>query len=248
MVTENTLQHIFDFNIINARYFQLHGNSKLVKEIKDENDKIVKIQHSSGNTIKLKEQVKIDGLIYKISKINKIISEESKISSYNCISYELSKTAQFILPLLGLKVNQLFRDDLLCNAYIGYKDEYGKHLYLLYRCNDEEKFNILEENLLELNLDLKTIHINDDFCLFRLNFPLKFINDIKIIMYGKYSKISQEAKFCIIQFYKATKNSPIYQILYKTEERKKIVEEKIGKELPNEAELFSVFDEREIYN
>lgn len=247
MVVECQLETAFKIVDKNPRFVSISANSKLISEV-EKCGKITEIYHSSGVSIKTNQNVIIKDSLYKINKIIKEITEDNK-SQYRLINYELSKTSQFILPLLGLSRKELEVDTILCNAFIGYRNrDYGKYLYLLYRCDDEDLFNKVEDILLDLELKITTEYSDESFCLLRLEFPKRFNVDIQIIIQGKYSKISEKAKFCILEYYKAKKNSSVYQILYKTKDRKYMLEEVIGDILPEDAELFSTFDEREIYN
>lgn len=247
MVTEEQLKNAFTLKIYNPRIVLLQTNSKMVTECKKHN-KITELKHSSGVSLKINDEIVVNDILYKAEKIKKEITEDSKKSHYKIINYELSKTSQFILPLLGLTYKEVMRDTILCNAYIGYKDrDYGYFLYLLYRCDDEDVFNTLEENLLDLDLNMSTEFSDESFCMLKLELPKRFKKDIKILLQGKYSKISKEAKFCITQYYKANSKSLVHQILYRCNQRKKILEETINDILPENAELYSAFDEREIY-
>jgi len=247
MVKEEQLISVFNLDNINSRVVKATVDSRFIKETNSENQ-ITGLLHTSGVSIKLNDELIINEVLYRVNKIKKEITESSTKSSYKLLNFELNKTSQFIVPLLGLTNDDIYRDRILCNAYIGYLDrDYGKYLYLLYRCHDNELFEQVESNLLELDLNIQTEYSDDSFCLLRLNIPKRFYQDVQTILQGKYSKISKEAKFCIVEYYKANKNSLIHQILYKSPDRRRMLEDVVG-ELPEEAELFSAFDNREIFN
>jgi hypothetical protein len=204
---------------------------------------IIELHHSSGFTINISDIIKVNNSDYKIQKIDKKISEDKSSLQFYLRTHKLNKTSQLIVPLLGLTRKQLLYDRLFCNAFIGHveNNDYGDHLYLLYRFEDSPAFQDLEADLLEEKVVVSTINVDDYQIMFKLNLPHRFVEDVKLILEGKYSLISDEAKFCILKFLQGNKDTLIGQILFKSPTRKRMLEESIGTELPNEAELLSAF-------
>lgn len=69
-------------------------------------------------------------------------------------------------------------------------------------------------------------------------------NDVQLFIKGKYSEFSQELKdlLCKKQSIKNIMLSEVYKILYRTDDRRKMIEELVGESLHKEAELCSIVD------
>ena len=100
----------------------------------------------------------------------------------------------------------------------------------------------MEEELLSLDCFVSSSSPDKYHILYKFNYPKHFKEDILKIINGKYSTITNEAKFCILQFVKGDKNTQMGQILYLGPVRRKQLEEEIGEKLPANAELLSIFD------
>ena len=55
-------------------------------------------------------------------------------------------------------------------------------------------------------------------------------------------------KLHVLEFFDLNKHSQVCQILFKTEKRRKLLEEVLGTSLPEDSELYSIIDERETYD
>lgn len=231
----------------NARTIKVFPQNPKVELV--ENQQIKELTYSSEFSIKTNEPIVVDKLPFNIQKIEKLTSGNKKNSGYYLRTHKLNKTSQFIVPLLGLEKDSLLWDSQFCNAFIGhYKEGYGEAIYLLYRFESGEDFNMLDELITSYTYYDKSISPDSYHILFKLEIPSRCKQDIEYILEGKYSFISQEAKLCILNFFKGSKESPMGQILYKGSKRKAMLEEAIGEKLEDDAELLSMFNyDDEVY-
>jgi len=84
-----------------------------------------------------------------------------------------------------------------------------------------------------------------------LEVPPEFERDYDMYLQGKYSKFSDNAKACILIFFKEyfsdymERIHVMRQILYKSRQRRKTLEKVLGVELDDETELDSIYDKGE---
>lgn len=254
MVQHKNLPLFFNIETQHSRFIDIaldkleFNNLTILKKEVNNKQIITEIRHSSGFSLKLTDKLIINNELYEINKIAQVLTEEKNKFIFRLTDSKINKCSQFILPLLGLSRKDIGIDSLLINSFIGYYNKnYGKYIYLLYRIGDSDKFEEIENSLVDLNLDVKTIFSNKYLCLLRLELPQLFSTDIKTLLKGKYSKISDAAKFVILKYYNAKKDSEMYNILNKARARRLKIEENIGSKLNKDAELYSAFDELDIF-
>jgi len=144
----------------------------------------------------------------------------------------------YILPLLGLKKEHLLLSTNFINAYVehfDFKHNLGEYIYLIYRyipIGYYAKFiEIIQKQQGCIN------HIKDsdkrfDCFIFKTND--EFINDVRLLLRGKYSKISDKAKRLILNFHNQNNpETPLAQILYKGNLRRNELEETFGCTMPD---------------
>lgn len=146
-----------------------------------------------------------------------------------------NKSVYFILPMIDINSN--YRH--LINSYLG-DSKYPT-----------DNFNkILVELKYKDNTILNNIHLENNYetedgtYIYVFNIPEKYNEDYQLFLKGKYSLFSEKYKKKILSFVikKPIQTSYVYKILYKTSDLKFELEESIGQELPDDAELCSIAD------
>lgn len=150
-----------------------------------------------------------------------------------------NKSVQFILPLIGRDIYSY----KVLNSYLAYKQDNnevdgldGESIFI--------KIKEFDENLKKLK-GYRDIHkLKDNTYLCKFTIPDRFKSDYLLFIEGKYSEYSEEAKRILcetaMQPYKKIEESVIYKILFKTEDRRKYMEDLVGEKLPRDAELASI--------
>jgi len=146
-----------------------------------------------------------------------------------------NKSLYFIMPMIGISSN--YRN--LINCYLG-DSTYPKYNYS----------KILVELKFKDNNILKNIYLEDSYetkqntCIYVFKVPEEFEKDYYLFLQGKYSQFSDKYKSKILNQVqiKPIQNSYVYKILYKTADLKAELEERIGQELPTDAEICSIAD------
>lgn len=141
----------------------------------------------------------------------------------------------FLLPLFNIR-----NTNVIVNTYLGNsKTAFDNKLYVLTEVRSDE----IENNIYLID-KYKT---ENGMFMYELKIPEHFENDYRHFLNGKYSKFSEKAKDAIItkiarSSAKASKDTIIYSILYKTEKRRKQLEKDLDVKLPADAELASIFN------
>lgn len=204
----------------------------------------------------------IDQVLFKVGKpflfngepfYPKFIQQGKTPNSYHILIDILNHTSLFMLPFLGGSSYNYKLKSLLINSHIEYleDEEDSPHIYLLYRFEESKDYEELEKYLKGHVNYKKEFHPDKYHILYKFSIPEQFIEDYYKIINSKYSQISNGAKVRILQFHG---NNPkdhktaLYGILYKTEARRKGMEEGLNTYIPTTAELFQAFEiEKNIY-
>lgn len=227
-------------NSINTRRVDVSPASAQY-EILDEMGKLVGLDYNGEYLISKGTVLTVGKQKYKVSEIKK--------SSNSATGYELytfrkvSTTGNFLFPLLGEDRNYWRWNIEFTNAFIG--DEYhhdGTEVSLLYRFGGTKNFSDFEAELLSRPDFISSSDPDKYHTIYKFKLNSKYLNDIKLIMSGKYSKISDAAKARILEFHGSDKTKPIGQVLYRCEKRREKIEFDIGDKLPIDAELLDMFD------
>lgn len=228
-------------------HIEVINNRKLVitpknaqYELLDENGRLVGLDYSGEYLVSKGSVLQVGKQKYKISEIKKSTSTQG----YELYTFrKITTTSNFIFPLLG--GNRLnWRWNLeFTNAFIGDESAHdGTEISLLYRFAGTKNFSEFEGGLTAHPTFIDS-HDPDKFhTLYRFKIPDGYVEDVKLIMAGKYSQISNKAKARIIEFHSSSRMKPIGQILYRCEQRKKKIEKDVGGPLPDGAELLDKFN------
>jgi len=144
-----------------------------------------------------------------------------------------NKSLHFILPMLGLMYHNL-RGTIL-NSYIGDRvnrpDLDNYHVFILAR-EEDRRLHHIKEYVEHYKHDLGIMYV------YRI--PEEFEEDYLKFILGKYSEFSAEYKQKIIKLLPAPyQMNTVFKVIMKTEEARKIIEEKVGQSIGDQ-EVFSI--------
>ena len=226
----------------NARYIEI---GPVVNRYLNYNDgEICNIDYPSFK-LELKETLIINNEMFKVQKIKLKKTEHfNKLFLYSSI---LSRSSNFITPLLIKHKNDVSFDKYFMNCYVGNEltGDYGKFIYIHLRYKPVLELENIEKKLIEDENFIESRNTDKQYTLYKFKVPDEFLKDYNLILEGKYSKISNEAKLRILSFHNADKNSKIFQILYRKEELKIFLENEFQEKLPDDAELHGIMNPEE---
>lgn len=233
------------YSIVNALTVRVGGGTKALTahKIKDvihslHGDSDKDICFTLGLTIEVKKQK------YKINLI-----EEKLIGGI--LVYEISiakrtKSFAYLLPMLGPSKN-LFMMDKLVNVFTGTQKN-KDCIALLYRFSGDPLFLKLEQAFKKFSY-FREIEDTDPYhVLFVFNVPDKYRKDYNKFIKGKYSKLLKMYKLHILEFHELDTDSQVCHVLFQSNKRRKILETILAAPLPDNSELLSVIDSKEIYD
>lgn len=174
--------------------------------------------------------------IYNIKKI-----EQISTSSFRIKSSILTKTSNFLLPCLMLDnftKEYFLYDTFFENAYIN-KDNLNQ-LILIYRFSMSPLFLKFEKNVSNHPLFVKKEDKDDYHIYITFNIPEIYKDVTETFLSGKYSKLPEELKKDILKFYRFSNDGNMYQILYKSEKRRKQLELDFGTSFNPSWELYEI--------
>lgn len=160
-------------------------------------------------------------------------------------------TTMFLVPGLGVDVEQVkFRYGFI-NGYIADKDQepYDRAVYLLFKPKDMIEFQLFFERERK-----RTLHLIDDYdyedghTVLVYEFPSQFDKEFKLFLEGKYSKFRNKYKELLPVFESKLDEDGIpfsehtiqFMVVYKSKALRDFIEQKIGHELEDTAELWSI--------
>jgi hypothetical protein len=165
---------------------------------------------------------------------------------------EKTKSFVFLPPMLNIDPI-LLQTHLLLNAYLYDENvEDGKEdglIFLHYEYQDlEGSFGRLENNM-KLVSEFKGIYDPDRYTtMFYFDVPYNRMKEYKLFLQSKYSQVSDEYKQRILKFHNFGTKSEVYGVLYKTKERRKVLEETLDVYISEDAEVASLLNiEKETY-
>jgi len=151
---------------------------------------------------------------------------------------ERNISTRFIIPVLGISRNEIGLEYLF-NAYLYYEsDDSEKYLYLCYRYIDDDNFKELETKLRKNINFVSQLEPNSEKTIFKFKIPDRFIDGVKLLVQGKYSKISEELKRTILRHHNIGRESDIGYILYRNPEAVKVLEKELRIRLDDNIDIF----------
>lgn len=169
-------------------------------------------------------------------------------NSFLIFSSTPTKTFNFLIPTISDNYSKdyFLLDSFLENAYLYNKEP--SEILLTYRYSDNEIYQNFINQVESHPNYLKTIQVNESLEGIVFSIDSKFLNDAKHFVNGKYSKFSNTLKSKIISFYQLPKKGKMYDILMKTEKRRRELEQLLDVQIDKELELFSIPEiEEELY-
>lgn len=213
-----------------TREFVLHTNSNDILLKYDSNYYITTIIIEDMYRIKLGDNVTVGDTIYKVNLIKK------QNNSFTCIQENVTKTAQFIMPVLNNNYEYYDFGESFYNAYLS--EDYHS-LYLVYKFINSEKYLEVEELLREHEYFEEILDPSPELVIIKLSIPKLFWKDVNKIMEGKYSTISTAMKAKICLFHRFGSNSKTYRMLYKEDSFRIEMSKKLQCDIPKEIDLVS---------
>ena len=161
----------------------------------------------------------------------------------------LNKSYTYILPMLSTEIDIVKQN--LKNVFIGdeSKKDYDNHIFLLYKFSGDKKFLEYEDYLKNTHLFIDAYDPDDQHVMFVFDVPAFYQSDYDLYKKGKYSEMNYDYKVIIFAFHDIMDhNHKVAKVLFKHQDLKEELEDRIGAEIPKGSEVSSVPDlNREIY-
>jgi hypothetical protein len=214
-------------------------------KVKEEDGIITSVQPFELPEIALGTRVTVNRQPYRINRIQ--ISGVQPQVSYDLMMAQRTKSTLFLLPMLpGLKRNYM-TERVLINAFLATPDD-TRCIALLYRFQGSKEFNRLETMLKGLPTFVSMHDVTKHTVLYVTSVPEECAEDYDLFVKGAYSKMSENFKQRVLRFHECGPESPMGQILYRSEKRKKTLESNLEVTLHPDAEVLSIPDiEKETY-
>lgn len=171
------------------------------------------------------------------------------------IRYNKSKT--YLLPLLSEVVQfDLTYFSSLENTYVfDDANKYKDCIYLLHKTNfKDENFTQYEHNLLNNDFFVNLVDTSNNSSVYIFNFPKEYIHEYNMFIDGRYSHFGEDAKKLILAFwgelYQNNLNAvnfllKVKQILFKDDKLRRQLEQELGTQIPDDAELTDKIEKEE---
>lgn len=153
-----------------------------------------------------------------------------------------TKATSFILPMLGL-ANEYY-GSCMVNCYIGdvFKPELKDKIFLLFKFSNTRYFANLEAELQNMPEFHSSYSCGNEQEMFVFNVPKMYKKDYQLFKEGQYSKLSDVLKKETLRLNRLGPESNIWGAFTKSDRLRKIQEERIGEQLPKDAEVISLPD------
>ena len=218
------------------------GGTTLIKPHKV-NDEILSLELPDGRFISKGDVLKVKERPYKINIITREVYDLKTIS-YILKTAERNKSSMFVLPMLGGSRHLFMYNSQLLNAFIGFNDHVDC-IVLLYRWSGDPLFAKFENALKQFQSFIISYDPDPYHVIFVFKIPTDHEEDYKKFLIGKYSELSDIFKLKIIDFHNAELDGTLGQILFKSNNRRLELEEKLGCKLPEDSELLSIINEED---
>ena len=224
-------------NPMGPSLIRISGGTDSIKPHYYEDD-IVSLEFLDGSVLSRGEKIVVKRIPYKINIIQKKIRKN--ILFYNLKTAEKTKSSIFITPMLGGEKKLWFYNQLLINTFIGIKGELENKIVLLYKWSGDILFDKFQKAVRKFKSFFEIRNIDESHVLIIFNIPKRQERNFKLFKEGKYSEFNKNYKLKILDYHKMNVDNVIGQILFRTIGRKRILENKIGMSLPDDAELYSI--------
>lgn len=227
------------FNPVAPLYFIISGGTLTITPQYEGEDKIVSLAMPDNTFITVGDTLKIKEDAYKVNIINKVKEGNSVI--YHIKTAERTKASIFVLPMLSGDKNLFLYDSQLINAFINYSTT-EDHIILLYRWSVDPLFTKFDKALQKFPTFIRTFNADPQHVVYIFSIPTHHDLNFKYFKEGKYSKLEDEFKLKILDFHAMSVDSALSKILFKSEDRRKELEEKLNAEIPENSELLSIIN------
>lgn len=201
------------------------------------------------HTILVGSTVTVDKKPYKVNFITRSIVGKRVV--YTLTTAYLTKSSMFIMPMLTGNRRLFLFESLFVNCFTGItiKDvTYENKIVLLYRFSGETLFLKFEQALKQFPGFIDTFDPSPYFVAFVFEVPDKHLDNYIKFINGKYSKLEPQYKEIILGFHNFGPEGELGQIMFKSSKKRERLEESLNVELDEDAELYSIPDENEIFN
>ena len=224
----------------NLRGFSLYTNSNDIILKRNDKYSITAIIIEDSYRIKLGDVIEIDNYKYTVNLIQQINNV------FYCIQESLTKTSQFILPLLG---NTFSYYNFNKNLYNSYLSDCYTFIYLVYKFSNTEEYLELEDKLTKHIYFKEIIDPNPELVIIKFKIPDKYWEDINLILEGNYSSINNNTKAIIYKFHGLSSNSVTFKTLYNSKLYRDELSAKLNYNIPEDINLTTKpFKDKEIWN
>ena len=225
------------FNITNARTVRLTGGTKSIKAHKV-NKEIVSLE-INDRIISLGETISIKKNKFKVNEIEKKFL--GNVLVYEFYMAKQTKSNIFVLPMLSGERKLFFYDTHLINTFIAV-EEHKSCIALLYRWSNDPLFLKFENAIKQFRNYKDYIDVSESLVVYIFDVPMKHRENYKNFIHGKYSELTPQYKTSLLKFHGMNIDGQIGQILFKSEKRKLRLETKLGCQLDDDAEIYSIID------
>lgn len=221
----------------NCRYIKVSPFNAKAEEL-DEEGKLIGLNYSDELKIKAGEVLSFKDDFHKIDFIKKV--DAGQVSGYYLYAHDLTKSTRFIMPMLGFDKLYFRWNKNFCNCFIGTESDgdYGNNIYLLYKYDVSAEFKKFERAMgLHPQYD-STIEPDKEHVMFVFNVPDYSVDNLKTILQGKYSYVSDDYKEQVLSFHNIDSESDLGQIMYRGKKRREKLNEELGVEIPLDVDLY----------
>jgi hypothetical protein len=213
-------------------------NTMDVTIVRGDEDKIISIDIPGVAQVSLGNVMSISNHKIKF-KINSIESKDTTgLPIYELAMANRTKASLFILPMLPGNRQSYYYNTLFLNCFVSTEDE-DTIIALLFRFSGIKGFIALEGSLKKLKTFISSKDPTKNTVMFVFKVPERHSENYKRFLNGRYSEMDSQYKHRVLEFHNSPIDGVIGQILFKDEERRAQLEEAIGQDLPENAELLS---------
>ena len=221
--------------------YRIGGGTKVITPHKGTDGVIQSLEGPKGLNITL-------GLKTKQKNNHKanIIEEvwKNNVLCYDMHVARRTKSSLFLLPMFGIKI--FYVESIIYELFPTSRER--RTLYSLYRFSGDPLFLKFEQALSKFK-SFEKEDPNDGFVLFTFRIPDRHSKNFEKFMNGEYSKFSKLYKMTLLEFHNFDVDDLIGQVIFRSDTRRKALEEKLGCVLPEDSELLSIVDlEQEKFN
>ena len=231
---------------VNALTFRISGDTKCLTPVMQD-DKIIALQGPEDLNITLGLTVMVKKTKYKVNIIEKVGSVFNKLA-YDLSIAKRTKATTFIMPMLPGNKKLYFWNKLFVNCFIATPED-EQCIAMLFRWSGDLRYIKFEKILSQVNNFRRRYDPSPNYVMFVFDIPKGFEREYRAFILGKYSKFSRDYKLDILDFHNLDIENEIGQILFKSDKRRKLLEERLDAEIPEKSELLSIIQvEDETFN